>query len=131
MSLSPLHIPATSSSPEVEFRFAEQRLSLRGESFPENAAAFYNPVIAALREFLAQPAAEQPLTIEVSLTYFNSSSTKMLFTLFDLLDRAAADGRRVLMLWLHDAEDDTIREFGEELMADFPNLDVELHAVGS
>lgn len=131
MSLSPLHIPATSSSPEVEFRFAEQRLSLRGESFPENAAAFYNPVIAALREFLALPAAEQPLTIEVSLTYFNSSSTKMLFTLFDLLDRAAADGRRVRMLWLHDAEDDTIREFGEELMADFPNLDVELHAVGS
>ena len=132
MSMSPLHIPASPSSPEVEFRFAEQRLSLRGESFPENAAAFYNPVIAALREFLAlPPAAEQPLTIEVSLTYFNSSSTKMLFTLFDLLDRAAAEGRRVLLLWLHDAEDDTIREFGEELMADFPNLDVELHAVDS
>ena len=129
--MSPLHIPATPSSPEVEFRFAEQHLSLRGESFPENAAAFYNPVIAALREFLALPAAESTLTIEVSLTYFNSSSTKMLFTLFDLLDRAAADGRRVLMLWMHDAEDDTIREFGEELMADFPNLDVELHAVDS
>ncbi|WP_077036213.1 DUF1987 domain-containing protein [Pelomonas sp. KK5] len=128
--MNDLHIPATSSSPEIEFRFEARQLALRGESFPENAAAFFNPVIAALREYLAEPAeGMEPLTVEVALTYFNSSSTKMLFTLFDLLDGAAAGGRRVLLLWQHDSEDDTIREFGEELMADFPNLEVELRAV--
>lgn len=127
--MNSLHIPATASSPEVDFRFDAHELRLRGESFPENAAAFYGPVIAALREFLARPDADRLLVVEVGLTYFNSSSTKMLFTLFDLLDQAAAQGRHVRLNWLHDSEDDTIREFGEELMADFSHLDIKLCAV--
>ncbi len=127
--MNPLHIPATASSPEVEFRFDAHQLALRGESFPENAAAFYGPIITALREFLALPDADRTLVVEVALTYFNSSSTKMLFTLFDLLDKAAATGRRIQLSWEFDAEDDTIREFGEELMADFHNLEIKLRAV--
>ena len=127
--MNPLHIPATGNSPEVEFRFDAHELLLRGESFPENAAAFYGPVIAALREFLALPDDDKTLNIEVSLTYFNSSSTKMLFTFFDLLDKAASNGRRITLNWMHDSEDDTIREFGEELMADFHNLEIKLCAV--
>lgn len=127
--MNPLHIPATASSPEVDFRFDEHRLSLRGESFPENAAAFYGPLITALRDFLALPDPDRLLLVEVALTYFNSSSTKMLFTFFDLLDKAAAQGRRVKLSWLHDSEDDTIREFGEELVADFKNLDIKLRVV--
>ena len=127
--MNPLHIPATASSPEVEFRFDSHQLALRGESFPENAAAFYSPLIAALREFLALPDQDRQLTVEVALTYFNSSSTKMLFTLFDLLDKSAATGRRISLDWQFDAEDDTIREFGEELMTDFHNLEIKLRAV--
>lgn len=127
--MNPLQIPATASSPEVDFRFDAHELLLRGESFPENAAAFYGPVIAALREFLALPDADRTLVVQVALTYFNSSSTKMLFTLFDLLDKAASTGRRVRLDWLHDSEDDTIREFGEELMADFTHLEIKLRAV--
>ena len=113
---------------EVDFRFDAHELSLHGESFPENAAAFYGPVIAALRDFLALPPSDpdRMLLVTVSLTYFNSSSTKMLFTLFDLLDKAAAARRPIELRWLHDAEDDTIREFGEELMIDFPNLEIQL-----
>ena len=127
--MNPLHIPATGNSPEVEFLFDAHELRLRGESFPENAAAFYGPVIASLREFLALPDADRTLVVEVALTYFNSSSTKMLFTFFDLLDKAASNGRRILLNWMHDSEDDTIREFGEELMADFHNLEIKLCAV--
>lgn len=127
--MNPLYIPATASSPEVEFRFEAHQLSLRGESFPENAAAFYGPLINALREFLGLPDLDRTLNVEVALTYFNSSSTKMLFTLFDLLDKSAASGRRIALNWLFDAEDDTIREFGEELMADFHNMEIKLRAV--
>ncbi|TXI25618.1 MAG: DUF1987 domain-containing protein [Roseateles sp.] len=127
--MTSLHIPATGSSPEIDFRFDAHHLALRGESFPENAAAFYGPVLAALRDFLARPDDGQPLNVEVALTYFNSSSTKMLFTLFDLLDQAAAAGRAVDLLWQHDVDDDTIREFGEELMADFQHLQIRLSAL--
>jgi hypothetical protein len=53
----------------------------------------------------------------------------MLFTLFDMLDKAAAEGRRIVLLWQHDAEDEMVREFGEELIADFDHLKIELRAV--
>jgi hypothetical protein len=113
-----LYIAATATSPEVDFRFDEHLLSLRGESYPENAAAFYAPIIERLRKYLSASAGAV-VTIDVVLTYFNSSSTKMLFGMFDVLDQAAQSGSRVLMNWYRDEEDETIAEFGEELKADF------------
>lgn len=113
-----LFIAATVTSPEVDFRFDENVLSLRGESYPENAAAFYTPIFERLNAWLGD-CAPALITVEVTLTYFNSSSTKMLFGLFDALDQAAASGKRVLVNWYRDEEDETIQEFGEELQTDF------------
>jgi hypothetical protein len=112
------YISRTATSPEVDFRFDEHTLSLKGESYPENAAAFYSPVLEQLRNYLEQ-AAGATITVDVVLTYFNSSSTKMLFSMFDALDQAAQAGVRVLLNWYRDEEDETIFEFGEELKADF------------
>ncbi|SAK98019.1 hypothetical protein AWB76_07481 [Caballeronia temeraria] len=112
------YIAATTTSPEVDFRFDQHALSLKGESYPENAAAFYAPVIEQMQAYLAGNAGAI-VTIDVALTYFNSSSTKMLFSMFDALDEAAQSGSRVLMNWYHDEEDETIAEFGEELKSDF------------
>jgi hypothetical protein len=116
-----LFIAASPASPEVDFRFAEHTLSLKGESYPENAAAFYGPVIERLRAYLAE-CHDASITVNVSLAYFNSSSTKMLFALFEALDDAALAGNAVQLNWYRDEEDDTIQEFGEELRDDFPAL---------
>jgi hypothetical protein len=113
-----LFIAATATSPEIDFRFDQNVLSLRGESYPENAAAFYAPVIEQLSAWLDSCTATS-ITIEVTLTYFNSSSTKMLFSIFDALDRAASSGNYVQVNWYRDEEDETILEFGEELQTDF------------
>jgi len=117
-----LHIAATSTSPEIDFQFDQNVLTFRGESYPENAAAFYAPVIERLRAYLAD-CSDAVITVEVTLTYFNSSSTKMLFSVFDALDQAASSGNRVLVRWYRDAEDETILEFGEELQVDFTAID--------
>jgi hypothetical protein len=113
-----LYIAATTTSPEVDFQFDQNVLILTGESYPENAAAFYAPIIERLRAYLER-CVDTVITVQVTLTYFNSSSTKMLFSVFDALDRAASSGNRVLVRWYRDAEDETILEFGEELQADF------------
>ncbi|MEW6765613.1 MAG: DUF1987 domain-containing protein [Pseudomonadota bacterium] len=115
-----LHIAATSTSPEVDFRFSEHRLSLTGESYPENAAAFYGPIIDALRDYLDQTA-DQVIEVVVELKYFNSSSTKVLFNIFDLL-HAATGANTVNLKWCHDEEDDTVLEFGNDLHEDFPEI---------
>ncbi|ACC74656.1 DUF1987 domain-containing protein [Paraburkholderia phymatum] len=113
-----LYIAATATSPEVDFKFDQHQLLLRGESYPENAAAFYAPVIEQLRQYLGESTGAV-VTVDVVLTYFNSSSTKMLFSVFGALDEAAQSGSRVLLNWYRDEEDETIAEFGEELKTDF------------
>jgi hypothetical protein len=125
-----LHIAATATSPEVDFRFDQHLLSLTGESYPENAAAFYTPIIQQLRSYLAT-CEGAAITANVALAYFNSSSTKMLFSMFDALDQAAQAGNRVQMNWYHDEEDETILEFGEELQADFKAIDFTDHPVSA
>ena len=126
-----LYIAPTPSTPEVDFKFDQHRLGLRGESYPENAAAFYGDVIPPLRTYLAG-CVDQPIELHIALAYFNSSSTKMLFNLIEALSGAVdARGNRVSVHWFHDEEDDTMLEFGEELRDDFPLIDFVLQPVHS
>lgn len=125
-----LYIAPTPSSPEVDFRFDTHQLHLRGESYPENAAAFYGSVLARLQAYLAQQQDRQ-IEVHVALAYFNSSSTKMLFNLIAALDGAVEAGNHVRLHWYHDEEDDTILEFGQELRDDFPAIAFTSHPVGA
>jgi hypothetical protein len=124
------YIEATATSPEVDFRFEQNLLAMKGESYPENAAAFYTPIVQRLRDYLTTRE-DTAITANIALAYFNSSSTKMLFSIFDALDQAAQQGNRVEVNWYHDEEDETIFEFGEELKADFTAIIFNDHAVAS
>ncbi|MCU1759904.1 DUF1987 domain-containing protein [Pseudomonas sp. 14P_8.1_Bac3] len=122
------YIHATATSPEVDFRFDQNLLSIKGESYPENAAAFYAPILQQLRSFL-ESRNDATITTNIALAYFNSSSTKMLFSFFDALDQSAQAGNRIEVNWYHDEEDETIFEFGEELKADFEAIIFNDHAI--
>jgi len=117
-----LYLAPTPSSPEVDFKFDQHQLHLRGESYPENAAAFYGEILRQLRAYLAGCTAQQ-VTVNIALAYFNSSSTKMLFNMIEALNDAVAAGNSITVNWFHDEEDDTILEFGEELSSDFPDIE--------
>ena len=71
---------------------------LLGDSIFDNARYVPGgePVIEQLRAYLSG-AAGAVITIDVVLTYFNSSSTKMLFSMFDVLDQAAQSGE--ISMW--------------------------------
>ena len=122
------YIEATATSPEIDFRFDQHLLSMKGESYPENAAAFYAPIVQQLRSYLSSKAGAT-ITANIALAYFNSSSTKMLFSIFDALDQAAEAGNQIIVNWYHEEEDETIFEFGEELKADFTSIIFNDHPV--
>lgn len=124
-----LFLAASNSSPEVDFRYDARLLSLKGEAYPENAVLFWGDIIASVRTFLEQDDSQDAITVNVALSYFNSSSTKMLFMLFDLLNEKAIAGTTVILNWYHEADDDTIYEFGQELCEDFSALTFHDHAV--
>lgn len=125
-----LHIAGTASTPTVAFCFDTHQLSLSGESYPENAAAFYGPLMDCLQRYLSAlpPAGGSPrVEMHIALTYFNSSSTKMLFGLLNCLAQAAARHVPVALHWYHHPDDDIAETFGQELNMDFPALDFQRH----
>jgi SiaC family regulatory phosphoprotein len=120
-----LKIPATDRSPEVDFDFDNHRLRLRGESYPEDVAAFYGPVFEALDGYLDQ-LRSGTCALDVELIYFNSSSAKAIMSLLEKLDEAAERITSVTINWYYDEEDDTMRELGEEFGEDLEHAEFRL-----
>jgi hemerythrin-like metal-binding protein len=111
-----IYIKAEERLPEVSFDFSKNLFSLSGESYPEDFHSFYSPLLAALRKHLkSQGGAE--IVFDFWLVYFNSSSSKVLTQLFDLLDQTAKQNQ-VTINWHHDEDDETIEELGEEFGED-------------
>lgn len=113
--MQPLYIPASNETPEIHFDYASHQLAIRGESYPENAMSFYAPVRASLESYLTALPAGTAIRVEIGLRYFNSASTKLIRALVGMLNGAAAAGRKVSLYWHHDAEDDMMIEFGQDL----------------
>ncbi|MEO5349514.1 MAG: DUF1987 domain-containing protein [Magnetococcus sp. YQC-3] len=108
-----LQIESTKSSPRILFDAASHVLEMTGESFPEDAALFYMPIFKWLHLYLEGLGDEQ-VQVKVDINYFNSSSSKVLMDLFELLDEYVQKGKRIEVFWISHAENDTGIEFGEE-----------------
>src|SRR5262245_36660798 len=125
-----LKIAGTERSPEIDFNFDHHQLSIRGESYPEDVAAFYGPVHQALDRYLAGLGGKT-CRFEFELLYFNSSSAKAIMKLMDRLDVAAAQGSSVVITWRYDEEDDTMLELGKEFGEDIEHAQFELEKLAA
>jgi hypothetical protein len=125
-----LKIAATDRSPELDFDFENHRLRLKGESYPEDAAAFYGPVFEALDDYLAG-LDNGACTFSFELIYFNSSSAKAIMSILEKLDEAAAAGASVTINWYYDEEDDTMKDLGEEFGEDIEHAEFHLEKLAT
>lgn len=121
-----LYIPPSNETPEIDFRFKENLLFVRGESYPENAVAFFSPVRATLENYLLEASR---LEANFELRYFNSSSTKLIRSFFILMHESASAGKHIVANWYHDPEDDMMMEFGMDLKEEFGLMDIRVLAV--
>ena len=113
-------LAATARTPEIIFDPSAGKLTLDGESYPEDVSGFYQPIMAAVNAYFDKD--KQRLSVDIKLIYFNSSSARALTELCDLLDARAADGAHVEVTWFCDDDDDITREFAEDLALDLENL---------
>jgi len=125
MQTENLVIAKTEATPEIRFDHASGILELRGESYPENTAEFYAPVFEWLRAFLASGSGVS-VTVNMEIIYFNSSSSKALMNMFDLLDEAVAKGKKIAVNWIYDAGNESALEYGEEFKDDLASLEFNL-----
>jgi hypothetical protein len=120
-----MFIPAMERSPEVDFRFEENRLSLRGEAYPEDAAAFFGPLLRQLSAY-CETIHGQELHVEFQLDYFNTSSAKALMNMIQILETAVRHGARVSLRWCFQKDDDVMREFGEDFSTELEHVQFQL-----
>lgn len=125
MTMEPLRIAPTGRSPEVDFDFEAGVLRLKGESYPDDVAAFFGPVLGALRSYLAEPS-DRPIRFDMELIYFNSSSAKALMNVFQMLEGAAKQGRPVAVNWYHERDDEAMQELGEDFSLDLNHVEFNL-----
>lgn len=115
-----IDIPATTSTPRISFEPTINRLLLSGESYPENSFYFYAPIFASIKAHLATG---QPLNLDINIDYMNSSSTKCMLDLLDLLEDHFGKGNKVAIVWRYHRENprsfDLAEEFCEEVTFPF------------
>jgi hypothetical protein len=58
----------------------------------------------------------------MEIIYFNSSSSKLFFDFFDILDEARKNGCTIEVNWYYDKENESSLEAGEDFKEDFEDL---------
>ena len=118
-----LKLEATKYTPEINLD-PKGIISLVGKSYPENTFEFYAPMMKWLEEYFEGNPADTTV-VNMEIIYFNSSSSKLFFDFFDLLEENA-DDHKIEINWIYDEENESAEEAGEDFMEDFEDLNIKL-----
>ena len=116
-----LHIQGTERTPEVLLMTDPLSLTIQGESFPEDVAVFYSPVITAINALSLET--KGPLNVTLAMVYINSSSIKALYRIFEGVDAYRKAGNEVSVHWNVPEDDDIMEELGEDFKDRFSDLE--------
>lgn len=119
-----LLIDETKCTPYIELLFDKRQISFKGKSYPENTFDFYMPVISWLKNYF--PRVKEKTVVDFEISYFNSTSSKQFFDIFDILEEAVANGSEIEINWYYDEENESALEAGEDFKDDFNTLNINL-----
>ncbi len=120
-----IYLAATRTTPEIRLDSAKHILEIRGESYPENTAGFYVPILDWIEEYVGNLKLQQ-VAVNMEIIYFNSSSSKVLMDLFDIFSAATKKGKAITVNWIYDMENENALMAGEEFQEDFESLEFHL-----
>lgn len=112
-------IAGTDRTPHIRVHSEGGIISFEGESYPEDVATFYGPVVAAITELMA---VATEINASFHLIYVNSSSMKALYRVFELIQLKHESQVPVKIDWKFEEDDDVMQELGEDFKDRFPEL---------
>ena len=118
-----LKLEATKYTPEINLD-TTGIISLVGKSYPENTFEFYKPVMDWLENYFDGNAKDKTV-VNMEIIYFNSSSSKLFFDFFDLLEENSEENSLEIN-WIYDSENESAEEAGEDFQEDFETLTINL-----
>ena len=119
-----LTLEGTKYTPEINLNADTGNISMVGKSYPENTFEFYQPVIDWMNEYFDGNEKEKTI-VNMEIIYFNSSSSKLFFEFFDILDEVK-DNHELEINWIYDEENESALEAGEDFVDDFEDLKINL-----
>ena len=119
-----LTLEGTKYTPDIKLDADAGIISMVGKSYPENTFEFYQPVMDWMEEYFAKETKDKT-TINMEIIYFNSSSSKLFFDFFDVLDEAKGN-HNLEINWIYDKENESALEAGEDFIDDFEDLIINL-----
>ena len=88
--------------PVVNFNYYSGVCEISGESYMEETYKFYEPVIEWLRDFIKE---QKPIIFNIKLIYFNTSSSRFLLEILDILKGFSDSGNSVEVNWYYRPDD--------------------------
>lgn len=116
--MQPLVIDATKSTPFVSFDPQSSKLTIHGQSYPENAFKFYEPILKWIDDYLDLLDSDIPVQVELHLPYINTSSTKCFMMLLEKFEEAYQEGKQVSIVWYCNEDNESEFECAEEFKED-------------
>ena len=118
-----LHIKKTQYTPEIILNPEESKFLIQGNSAPEDVRGLYYPVIEWLRIFvddildgeIRKFTGENPMRMQIDLSYFNSSSAKFLYDILLELKRLREKEVPFVAEWYYDEEDLDMKDAGTDI----------------
>ncbi len=115
-----LNIEPTKYTPAISFDSGNHVLEIKGMSYPPDIAETYAPFFSWLDAYLSR--SSHRFVVNIDLNYLNSSSYRIMLRLFETLEEETQKGRKVVVNWLYDPEDDDKLELGEEFQEDLEHV---------
>ncbi len=102
-------------TPTIDFNADTGICQLSGESFLEDTAEFYYPVLEWLEDYINT--VKGPIALIIKLTYFNTSSSRSILDMLYLLKDYKDAGGEVVVNWHFSEKDvDTEEEIDDNIM---------------
>lgn len=119
-----IFIEKTKYTPEINLDMEKGEINFLGKSYPENTFEFYEPVMTWVSNYF-NGFSKDKTVVSLEIIYFNSSSSKLFFDFFDLLEEAS-DENEIEINWIYDEENESAMEAGEDFKEDFESLNFNL-----
>jgi DNA-directed RNA polymerase subunit RPC12/RpoP len=107
----PINIMGTIKTPKIILDVEKELFEFSGKSVPEDAAKFYEPVLAWIDAYVQdQPLQKSVVTFRMG--YFNTTTSKIIL---GIVQKLAKIKKEVVIKWYYAEEDEEMQEYGEVL----------------
>lgn len=108
-----LSIKETSQNPEVLLDRRKGRLEFSGNSLPEDAKSFFEPIINWVDNYLQSPC--EKTIISFRMIYYNTPSSRIIYQLLKKFEQIHKDGdTQVTVEWNYPEDDIDMKDAGTD-----------------